>query len=51
MKIKLIILIILIMPKVANATAQFGDILIWKGDTLPLFSMNLQQKSGQKIKV
>jgi len=38
MKIMLLFLMTLILPKVANATAQFGDILIWKGDTLTLFS-------------
>ncbi|HSV75737.1 MAG TPA: hypothetical protein VLH37_01785 [Bacteroidales bacterium] len=46
MKIILLFLMILILPKVANATAQFGDILIWKGDTLTLFSNPLHSHPG-----
>ena len=42
------ILIFLLISLAANATSQVGDILIWKGDTLKLFSNPLELRSDSK---
>lgn len=42
---KLIMLLFLLISLTANATSQVGDILIWKGDTLTLFSNPLELRS------
>jgi hypothetical protein len=42
---KLYLLLFLFISLTANATSQFGDILIWKGDTLTLFSNPLELRS------
>lgn len=45
---KLNILVFLLISLTANATSQLGDILIWKGDTLTLFSNPLELRSNWK---
>lgn len=42
------ILVFLLISLAANATSQVGDILIWKGDTLKLFSNPLELRSDSK---
>lgn len=42
------ILVFLLISLTANATSQVGDILIWKGDTLQLFSNPLELRSDSK---
>lgn len=42
------ILLFLLISLTANATSQVGDILIWKGDTLQLFSNPLELRSDSK---
>jgi hypothetical protein len=44
---KLNILLFLFISLTANATSQVGDILIWKGDTLTLFSNPLELRSDR----
>lgn len=46
---KLSILLFLFISLTANATSQFGDIIIWKGDTLTLFSNPLELRSDRDV--
>ena len=48
MKQNLSILFFLLISLTANATSQVGDILMWKGDTLKLFSNPLELRSDSK---
>jgi len=45
----LITIALLLMPLTANSTSQIGDILIWNGDTLALFSNPLELRSDWEI--
>ena len=45
MKYIYVLIVLLLFSLRVFATAQFGDILIWKGDTLVLFSNPLKLKT------